>query len=122
MKGCCRCNSSAPTNFVITTLTSDNQVQVREVARDGSETVVTKQASAQTDLNSTKIELAPVLQVSTVKPGLPPLEERDLKNPEYKADESFVLTVPTTAPSKNSSSPEVTNSFGPTTVPPSSTY
>jgi hypothetical protein len=129
-------SSSAPTNFVITTQTSDNQVQVREVARDGSETVVTKQASAETDLNSTKIELAPVLQVSTVKPGLPPLEDRDLKNPEYKADESFVpktglvvsklaevvvLSSPTTVPIKSTSSPEVMNSFGPTTLLPVST-
>ena len=128
--------SSAPTNFVITTQTSDNQVKVREVARDGSETVVTKQASAQTDLNSTKIELAPVLQVSTVKPGLPPLEDRDLKNPAYKADESFVpqtglvvsklaevvvLPSPTTVAVKNATVPEVMNSFGPTTLVPVST-
>ena len=128
--------SSAPTNFAITTQTSDNQVQVREVARDGSETVVTKQATALTDLNNTDIQLAPALQVSTVKPGLPPLEDRDLKNPEYKADESFVpktglvvsklaevvvLNAPTTVPVKNATVPEVMNSFGPTTLVPAST-
>ncbi|MFZ9885761.1 MAG: hypothetical protein ACO3ON_09975, partial [Ilumatobacteraceae bacterium] len=84
--------SNASTNFVVTTQTNDNQVQVREVARDGSEKTTTKAVTEQTDLNSTKIDLPPELKATDVKPGLPPIEDRDLKNPEYKADATFVPT------------------------------
>ncbi|MFM9171620.1 MAG: hypothetical protein ACKOQU_02415, partial [Acidimicrobiaceae bacterium] len=84
--------SNTSTNFVVTTQTNDNQVQVREVARDGSEKTTIKAASEVINLNSTKIELPPELKPADVKPGLPPIEGRDLKNPEYKADAAFVPT------------------------------
>ena len=127
--------SNASTNFVVTTQTNDNQVQVREVARDGSEKTTTKAATEQTDLNSTKIDLSPELKSPSVKPGLPPLEDRDLKNPEYKADPTFVptegllvtklaetvvLSEPSTIETKNAE-PETLASFGPTSLPPTTT-
>ena len=127
--------SNASTNFVVTTQTNDNQVQVREVARDGSEKTTTKAATEQTDLNSTKIDLPPELKSPSVKPGLPPLEDRDLKNPEYKADPTFVptegllvtklaetvvLSEPSTIETKNAE-PETLASFGPTSLPPTTT-
>ena len=65
--------SNASTNFVVTTQTNDNQVQVREVARDGSEKTTTKAATEQTDLNSTKIVLSAELKTADVKPGLSPI-------------------------------------------------
>jgi hypothetical protein len=128
-------SSNASTNFVVTTQTNDNQVQVREVARDGSEKTTTKVVSEQTDLNSTKIELPPELKSTDVKPGLPPIENRDLKNPEYKADAAFVptqgllvtklaetvvLSEPTTIEVKNAG-PETLASFGPTSLPSTTT-
>ena len=127
--------SNSSTNFVVTTQTNDNQVQVREVARDGSEKTTTKAATEQTDLNSTKINLPPELKSTDVKPGLPPIEDRDLKNPEYKADPTFVptegllvtklsetvvLSEPSTIEVKNAG-PETLASFGPTSLPPTTT-
>ena len=127
--------SNSSTNFVVTTQTNDNQVQVREVARDGSEKTTTKAATEQTDLNSTKINLPPELKSTDVKPGLPPIEDRDLKNPEYKADPTFVptegllvtklsetvvLSEPSTIEVKNAG-PETLASLGPTSLPPATT-
>ena len=128
-------SANASTNFVVTTQTNDNKVQVRELARDGSEKITTKPASEQTNLSSTKIELPPELKPADVKPGLPPIESRDLKNPEYKADATFVptqgvlvtklaetvvLSEPSTNEVKNSG-PETLASFGPTSLPSTTT-
>ena len=75
------------------------------------------------------------LKSTDVKPGLPPIEDRDLKNPEYKADPTFVptegllvtklaetvvLSEPSTNEVKNAG-PETLSSFGPTSLPPTTT-
>jgi hypothetical protein len=80
--------SDGATDFVVTTKTADNQTKVREVARDGSEKLSTTDKAL--DLNVVTSKLPDVLKSEMVKPGLPPLETRNLANPLYVADASFV--------------------------------
>lgn len=80
--------SDGVTDFVVTTKTVDNQTKVREVARDGTEKLSTTDKAL--DLNIVTAKLPDVLKSEMVKPGLPPLETRNLANPLYVADVSFV--------------------------------
>jgi hypothetical protein len=80
--------SDGITDFVVTTKTADNQTKVREVARDGSEKLSTTDKAL--DLNVVTSNLPDVLKSEMVKPGLPSLEARNLANPLYVADASFV--------------------------------
>ena len=80
--------SDGVTDFVVTTKTADNQTKVREVARDGSEKLSTTDKAL--DLNVVTSKLPDVLKSEMVKPGLPTLETRNLANPLYVADASFV--------------------------------
>jgi len=75
-------------NFVVTSQTADNQTQVREVRRDGTENVTTAVGSV--GLNTVATVLPPALQSDIVKPGLPALETRNLANPLYQADVPYV--------------------------------
>ncbi len=130
------------TDFVVKTQTVDNSLQIREIARDGSEVVKTQLATKLTELSATSIDIPEVLQKSEVKPGLPPRENRDLANPEYTADAPFTptegllvsklavkteLSTPLLAAVKNEALPESvatsvsTSTPTTTTVPPSST-
>lgn len=130
------------TDFVVKTQTVDNSLQIREIARDGSEVVKTQLATKLTELSATSIDIPEVLQKSEVKPGLPPRENRDLANPEYTVDAPFTPTVgllvsklavktelstPLLAAVKNEALPESvatsvsTSTPTTTTVPPSST-
>ena len=79
-------------NFVVQTQTADDSLVVREIAEDGSEVVETRLNTKLTELDETGIDLPEELRKSDVKPGLPPLESRDLTNPDYKADETFMPT------------------------------
>ena len=80
--------SDGVADFVVTTKTADNQTKVREVARDGSEKLSTTDKAL--DLNVVTSKLPDVLNSEMVKPGLPSLEARNLANPLYVADASFV--------------------------------
>ena len=75
-------------NFVVTSQTADNQTQVREVRRDGTENVSTAVGSI--GLNTVSSVLPPVLQAEIVRPGLSALETRNLANPLYQADVPYV--------------------------------
>ena len=75
-------------NFVVTSQTADNQTQVREVRRDGTENVTTAVGSV--GLNTVSSVLPPALQSEIVRPGLPALETRNLANPLYQADVPYV--------------------------------
>ena len=133
---------SGSTDFVVKTQTADNSLQIREIARDGSELVTTQLATKLAELSATSIDLPEVLQKSEVKPGLPPRENRDLANPEYTVDAPFTPTVgllvsklavktelstPLLAAVKNEALPDSvassvsTSAPTTTTVPPSST-
>ena len=80
--------SDGVADFVVTTKTADNQTKVREVARDGSEKLSTTDKAL--DLNVVTSKLPDILKSEMVKPGLPSLEARNLANPLYVADASFV--------------------------------
>jgi len=80
--------SDGVTDFVVTTKTADNQTKVREVARDGTEKLSTTDKAL--DLNVVTSKLPDVLKSEMVKPGLPSLEARNLANPLYVADASFI--------------------------------
>ena len=80
--------SDGVADFVVTTKTADNQTKVREVARDGSEKLSTTDKAL--DLNVVTSKFPDVLKSEMVKPGLPSLEARNLANPLYVADASFV--------------------------------
>jgi hypothetical protein len=80
--------SDGVADFVVTTKTADNQTKVREVAQDGSEKLSTTDKAL--DLNVVTSKLPDVLKSEMVKPGLPPLEARNLANPLYVADASFI--------------------------------
>ncbi|CAB4643896.1 unannotated protein [freshwater metagenome] len=84
---------SGSTDFVVKTQTADNSVQIREIAKDGSEIVKTQLATKLTELSDTSIDIPEVLRKPEIKPGLPPRESRDLTNPEYAADTPFTPTV-----------------------------
>lgn len=80
--------SDGVADFVVTTKTADNQTKVREVARDGTEKLSTTDKAL--DLNVVTSKLPDVLKSEMVKPGLPSLEARNLANPLYVADASFI--------------------------------
>ena len=80
--------SEGVADFVVTTKTADNQTKVREVAQDGSEKLSTTDKAL--DLNVVTSKLPEVLKSEMVKPGLPSLEARNLANPLYVADASFI--------------------------------
>ena len=81
-------DSGGTNNFVVTSQTADNQTQVREVRRDGTENVTTAVGSV--GLNTVSSVLPPALQADIVKLGLPALETRNLANPLYQADVPYV--------------------------------
>ncbi len=81
-------DSAGSNNFVVTTQTAENQTQVREVRRDGTENITT--AAGTVGLNTVAVVLPPMLQSDIVKPGLPALETRNLANPLYQADVPYV--------------------------------
>ena len=75
--------------------TATGEVQKTEIAADGTKTETVVEASA-LNLNKVEVELPPALESKAIE-ALPKLEDRNLSNPNYKADEAYV--APTTVPS-----------------------
>ncbi|MFM8388900.1 MAG: hypothetical protein ACKOA5_06620, partial [Actinomycetota bacterium] len=76
------------------------EVKKTEVAADGTKTETVVDATA-LNLNKVEVALPPALESKPLE-ALPKLEERNLTNPNYKADEAYVppTTVPTAAGAK----------------------
>ena len=90
--------------------TATGEVQKTEIAADGSKTETVVDAS-ELNLNKVEVELPPALASKAIE-ALPKLEDRNLNNPNYKADEAYVApttTVPSAAGAKEVAS-------GPTTT------
>jgi alpha-tubulin suppressor-like RCC1 family protein/uncharacterized protein YjdB len=112
---------------------SSGEVTKTEVAADGTKTQTVVDASA-LNLNKVEVELPPALESKAIE-ALPKLEDRNLNNPNYKADEAYTApttTVPTAAGAREiasgsttsvprgetSSTVQTRNAALPTTVPP----
>ncbi len=90
--------------------TASGEVQKTEIAADGTKTETVVDASA-LNLNKVEVELPPALASKAIE-ALPKIEDRNLNNPNYKADEAYVApttTVPSAAGAKEVAS-------GPTTT------
>ena len=74
--------------IVISTQSRSGQVQVTEVSQTGNSSTRTTDESL--NLNSATVVLPPVITEVVAKQPLPPAEERDVRNPEYKVDAVFV--------------------------------
>ena len=90
-----------PATGGVTVLAQDSSgsVQQTEVAPNGNETTTTVAPSA-LNLNSTEVELTKELKSKPLDVW-PSLEDRNLANPNYKADEAYV--APTTVPTRSES-------------------
>ncbi|MFZ9697666.1 MAG: Ig-like domain-containing protein, partial [Ilumatobacteraceae bacterium] len=80
---------------------STGEVTKTEVAADGTKTETVVDAS-ELNLNKVEIELPPALESKAIE-ALPKLEDRNLNNPNYKADEAYTpptTTVPSAAGAK----------------------
>ena len=82
------------------------EVQKTEVAPDGSQTTSVLEPGS-LDLNKTEVELPKGLESKPIE-SLPPLENRNLSNPDYKPDAAYV--APTTVPSRSGSGDQVAGS------------
>ena len=74
--------------IVISTQSRSGQVQVTEVSQTGNSSTRTTDESL--NLNSAAVVLPPAITEVVAKQPLPPAEERDVRNPEYKVDAVFV--------------------------------
>ncbi|NDF83309.1 MAG: hypothetical protein EB130_09170, partial [Actinobacteria bacterium] len=74
--------------IVISTQSRSGQVQVTEVSQTGNSSTRTSDESL--NLNSAAVVLPPAITEVVAKQPLPPAEERDVRNPEYKVDAVFV--------------------------------
>jgi hypothetical protein len=79
---------------------------IREIRPDGSETVTTTEEPL--ELTKVAPDLPDELRPDDVKPGLPPVAQRDLANPDYRVDAAYVppadAVTATTAPGDSGSS------------------
>ncbi|MFM7094634.1 MAG: Ig-like domain-containing protein, partial [Actinomycetota bacterium] len=92
--------------------TATGEVQKTEIAADGTKTESVVAAS-ELNLNKVEVELPPALESKAIE-ALPKLEDRNLNNPNYKADEAY--TAPTTTVPSAAGAKEVA-SGATTTVP-----
>ncbi len=103
-----------PATGGVTVLAQDSSgsVQQTEVAPNGTETTKTVDPAA-LNLNSTEVELPKGLESKPLD-VLPSLEDRNLANPNYKADEAYVAptTVPTASESPTTISVSPTSAGG----------
>ena len=83
--------------------TPTGEVQKTEVAPDGSQTTSVLE-SGSLDLNKTEVELPKGLESKPIE-SLPPLENRNLANPDYKPDAAYV--APTTVAPRTESGGQV---------------
>ncbi|MFM8389892.1 MAG: Ig-like domain-containing protein, partial [Actinomycetota bacterium] len=82
------------------------EVKKTEVAADGTKTETVVDASA-LNLNKVEVALPPALESKPLE-ALPKLEERNLSNPNYKADEAYVPPTTVPAPKENAAGPTTT--------------
>jgi uncharacterized protein YjdB len=88
---------------------ASGEVQKTEIAADGTKTETVVDAS-ELNLNKVEVELPPALESKAIE-ALPKLEDRNLNNPNYKADEAYVApttTVPSAAGAKEVASGSTT--------------
>ncbi|MEY3640414.1 MAG: hypothetical protein RLZZ199_219 [Actinomycetota bacterium] len=78
---------------------STGEVQKTEIAADGTKTETVVDAS-ELNLNKVEVELPPALESKAIE-ALPKLEDRNLNNPTYKADEAYVPPSTVPAPKEN---------------------
>ena len=83
--------------------TPTGEVEKTEVAPDGTQTKTIEEPGS-LDLNKVEVELPKGLESKPIE-SLPPLENRNLSNPNYKPDTAYV--APTTVPSKTESGGQV---------------
>ena len=86
--------------------TATGEVQKTEIAADGTKTQ-TVVDSAALNLNKVEVELPPALASKPIE-ALPKLEDRNLNNPNYKADEAYVPPTTVPAPKENAAGPTTT--------------
>ncbi len=82
---------------------ASGEVKKTEVAADGTKTETVVDAS-ELNLNKVEVELPPALESKAIE-ALPKLEDRNLNNPNYKADEAYVPPTTVPAPKENATGP-----------------
>jgi uncharacterized protein YjdB len=90
------------------------EVAKTEVAPDGSKTTSTLEPGS-LDLNKVEVELPKGLESKPIE-ALPPLESRNLANPDYKADDAYVAPT-TVAPRSESTSGNQVAAAGSSSLP-----
>jgi uncharacterized protein YjdB len=94
---------------------SSGEVRKTDIASDGTKTQTAVDASA-LNLNKVEVELPAALESKPIA-ALPRLEDRNLSNPNYKADDAYVPPTTVASPRENATGPSTTvRGASPTTL------